>query len=158
MDVTRVYVHAFLDGRDTLPTSGAGYIEKLLGKMKEYGIGKLASVSGRYYAMDRDKKWDRERKAFDAMCTGNAEGGRHSDAVAKIKTCYNNGITDEFTIPFVVTDAAGKPQGRSAMKTSSSTSTTAPTAPDRSPASSPARAASIKQVVATSTLGNRSMK
>ncbi len=105
----RVYVHAFMDGRDTLPTSGAGYIAALEQKMREYGIGKLASVSGRYYAMDRDKRWERERKAFEAMVTGHAEGGATSDAVAKIKESYNNGVTDEFLIPFVVTDAAGKP-------------------------------------------------
>jgi 2,3-bisphosphoglycerate-independent phosphoglycerate mutase len=109
--VTRVFVHAFLDGRDTLPTSGAGYIAKLQQKFTEYGIGKLASVSGRYYAMDRDKKWDRERKAFAAMCLGKAEGGATTDPVALIKDRYNNGITDEFTIPFVVTDAAGQPNG-----------------------------------------------
>jgi 2,3-bisphosphoglycerate-independent phosphoglycerate mutase len=109
--VSKVFVHAFLDGRDTLPTSGAGYIAKLQQKFTEYGIGKLASVSGRYYAMDRDKKWDRELKAFSAMCIGKAEGGSTSDPVALIKDRYNNGITDEFTIPFVVTDAAGKPNG-----------------------------------------------
>jgi 2,3-bisphosphoglycerate-independent phosphoglycerate mutase len=109
--LTRVFVHAFMDGRDTLPTSGAGYIAKLQQKMSEYGIGKLASVSGRYYAMDRDKKWDREQKAFAAMCIGKAEGGATSDPVALIKDRYNNGITDEFTIPFVVTDAAGKLNG-----------------------------------------------
>ena len=110
-NVTRVYVHAFLDGRDTLPTSGAGYLEKLLHKMDEYAIGKLASVSGRYYAMDRDRKWDRERKAFTAMVYGKAEGGTTSDPIAHLKNCYNNGITDEFTIPYVVTDAAGHPNG-----------------------------------------------
>jgi 2,3-bisphosphoglycerate-independent phosphoglycerate mutase len=109
--LSRVFVHAFLDGRDTLPTSGAGYIAKLQQKFIEYGIGKLASVSGRYYAMDRDKKWDREQKAFAAMCTGKAEGGATSDPVALIKDRYNNGITDEFTIPFVVNDATGKPNG-----------------------------------------------
>jgi 2,3-bisphosphoglycerate-independent phosphoglycerate mutase len=105
----RVYVHAFMDGRDTLPTSGAGYIAALEQKMREYGIGKLASVSGRYYAMDRDKRWERERLAFEAMVTGKAEGGATSDPIAKIKENYNNGVTDEFLIPFVVTDAAGKP-------------------------------------------------
>jgi 2,3-bisphosphoglycerate-independent phosphoglycerate mutase len=105
----RVFVHAFMDGRDTLPTSGAGYIEALQQKMREYGFGKLASVSGRYYAMDRDRRWERERKAFDAMVTGKAEGGATSDAVTKIKESYNNGVTDEFLVPFVVTDAAGKP-------------------------------------------------
>jgi 2,3-bisphosphoglycerate-independent phosphoglycerate mutase len=105
----RVFVHAFMDGRDTLPTSGAGYIAALEQKLREYGIGKLASVSGRYYAMDRDKRWERERKAFDAMVAGKAEGGATADPVAKIKESYNNGVTDEFLIPFVVTDAAGKP-------------------------------------------------
>ncbi len=109
--LTKVYVHAFLDGRDTLPTNGAGYVARLQAKMAEYGIGKLASVSGRYYAMDRDKKWDRERKAFDAMVTGRAEGGATADPVALIRDRYNNGITDEFTIPFTVTDEMGKPNG-----------------------------------------------
>jgi 2,3-bisphosphoglycerate-independent phosphoglycerate mutase len=107
--IDRVYVHAFMDGRDTLPTSGAGYVAALEQKMREYGIGKLASVSGRYYAMDRDKRWERERKAFDAMVTGKAEGSATSDPVSKIKESYNNGTTDEFLIPFVVTDATGKP-------------------------------------------------
>jgi 2,3-bisphosphoglycerate-independent phosphoglycerate mutase len=105
----RVFVHAFMDGRDTLPTSGAEYVAKLQKKMREYGVGKIASVSGRYYAMDRDKRWERERKAFDAMVNGKAEGGAYADPVARIKENYNNGITDEFLIPFVVTDAAGKP-------------------------------------------------
>ncbi len=109
--VKEVYVHAFLDGRDTLPTSGAGYIAALQQKMTQYGIGKLASVSGRYYAMDRDKKWDRERKAFLAMVAGKAEGGATHDPVALMKDRYNNGITDEFTIPFVVTDESGQPNG-----------------------------------------------
>ncbi len=109
--VTRVFVHAFLDGRDTLPTSGVGYLEKLLARMAEYGVGKLASVSGRYYAMDRDRKWDRERKAFEAMVQGRAEGGSTADPLALLRERYSNGVTDEFTIPFVVTDASGKPQG-----------------------------------------------
>src|ERR1700761_3814692 len=73
--VDRVFVHCFMDGRDTLPTNGAGYIEQLQQKIREYGVGKIATVSGRYYAMDRDKKWDRELKAFDAMVAGKAEGG-----------------------------------------------------------------------------------
>ena len=107
----RVFVHAFMDGRDTLPTSGAEYVAKLEQKMREYGVGKIASVSGRYYAMDRDKRWERERKAFDAMVNGKAEGGAYPDPVARIKENYNNGVTDEFLIPFVVTDSAGKPVG-----------------------------------------------
>ena len=109
--VTRVFVHAFLDGRDTLPTSGVGYLEKLQARMAEYGVGKLASVSGRYYAMDRDRKWDRERKAFEAIVHGRAEGGSTADPLALLRERYSNGVTDEFTIPFVVTDATGKPQG-----------------------------------------------
>ena len=110
--VERVFVHAFMDGRDTGPTSGAGYIAQLEQKMREYGVGKLATVNGRYYAMDRDKRWERERKAFDAMVNGKAEGGAYANAVARIKECYNSGTTDEFLIPFVVTDAAGKPVGQ----------------------------------------------
>jgi 2,3-bisphosphoglycerate-independent phosphoglycerate mutase len=110
--LTRVFVHAFMDGRDTGPTSGAGYIAALEKKMREYGVGKVASINGRYYAMDRDKRWERERKAFDAMVTGKAEGGAYSDPVARIKGNYNNGITDEFLIPFVVVDGAGKPVGQ----------------------------------------------
>jgi 2,3-bisphosphoglycerate-independent phosphoglycerate mutase len=107
--VERVYVHAFMDGRDTMPTSGAGYFEALLAKIKEYGTGKLASVSGRYYAMDRDMRWERVKRASDAMLAGVTEGGAYHDAVARIRQCYNNGITDEFIVPFVVTDEAGSP-------------------------------------------------
>src|ERR1019366_4630119 len=92
--VEHVFVHCFMDGRDTLPTNGAGYIEQLQQKMREYGVGKVATVIGRYYAMDRDKKWGRERKALDAMVYGHAAGGH---------------FTDEFIIPFVVTDNHGEP-------------------------------------------------
>jgi 2,3-bisphosphoglycerate-independent phosphoglycerate mutase len=107
--VDRVFVHCFMDGRDTLPTNGALYIEQLQQRMREMGSGKIASVSGRYYAMDRDKKWDREKKAFDAMVKGNAEGGRWVDPVQAVKQSYNNSVTDEFIIPFVVTDNKGEP-------------------------------------------------
>jgi 2,3-bisphosphoglycerate-independent phosphoglycerate mutase len=108
--VEKVLVHAFMDGRDTLPTSGAAYLAALEQKLREFG-GKLASVSGRYYAMDRDRRWEREKKAFDAMVKGVAEGGAYADPVARMKECYNNGITDEFTMPFVVTDENGRPNG-----------------------------------------------
>ena len=107
----RVFVHAFMDGRDTMPTSGAGYLAALEQKMREYGVGKIASVSGRYYAMDRDRRWEREKLAFDAMVKGQAEGGAYSDAVARVKESYNNGVTDEFIVPFVVTDSQGRPNG-----------------------------------------------
>ncbi len=109
--VERVFVHCFMDGRDTLPTNGAGYIEQLQQKMREYGIGKIATVSGRYYAMDRDRRWEREKKAFDAMVYGDAEGGRYTDAVQGVKDSYNRGVTDEFIIPFVLTGERGEPLG-----------------------------------------------
>ena len=110
--LTRVFVHAFMDGRDTLPTSGAGYIAQLEQKMREYGVGKIASINGRYFAMDRDRRWERERKAFDAMVNGKAEGGAWPDPVGRIKECYNSGMTDEFLVPFVAADAAGRPTGQ----------------------------------------------
>jgi 2,3-bisphosphoglycerate-independent phosphoglycerate mutase len=105
----RVYIHAFMDGRDTLPTSGAGYLEELEQVCAEYGVGKIASVSGRYYAMDRDLRWERELKAFRAMVTGSAEGGAYADPVARVRESYNNGITDEFIEPFVCVDAQSEP-------------------------------------------------
>jgi 2,3-bisphosphoglycerate-independent phosphoglycerate mutase len=105
----RVFVHAFLDGRDTLPTSGVRYLEALGRAMHEVGVGQLATVSGRYYAMDRDRRWERERLTFDAMVKGAAEGGAYSDAVARVKESYSQEITDEFVMPFVVTDSGGAP-------------------------------------------------
>jgi 2,3-bisphosphoglycerate-independent phosphoglycerate mutase len=106
-----VFVHVFLDGRDTAPTGGAGYIAALQQKFAEYGVGQIASVSGRYYAMDRDRRWERELKTFDAMVKGQAEGGSYADPIARVNECYNNGITDEFIIPFVVTGGDGQPVG-----------------------------------------------
>src|SRR6201993_1456214 len=73
--VDRMFVHAFMDGRDTLPTSGAGYLEQLQQRMREYNTGKIASVSGRYYAMDRDRRWERIAKAFNVMVHGDGEAG-----------------------------------------------------------------------------------
>src|SRR5579872_4306430 len=106
--VDRVFVHAFMDGRDTLPTSGAGYLEQLQQKMRELGTGQVASVSGRYYAMDRDKRWERERKAYDAMVNGKGEGGTYIDPVRGVKESYNREVTDEFLIPFVCVDNRGE--------------------------------------------------
>src|SRR6202048_5149569 len=102
--VDRVYVHAFMDGRDTLPTNGAGYLEQLQQKMRGYSTGKIASVNGRYYAMDRDRRWERIAKAFNAMVYGNGEGGKYVDPVQGIKDSYNKGVTDEFIVPFVCAD------------------------------------------------------
>jgi 2,3-bisphosphoglycerate-independent phosphoglycerate mutase len=107
-NVERVFVHCFMDGRDTPPNSGAGFVEELQQKMREYGVGKIASVSGRYYAMDRDKRWERIKKAFDAMVHGKGEGIA-TEPVQGIKESYNKGVTDEFILPFVVTDAKGTP-------------------------------------------------
>jgi 2,3-bisphosphoglycerate-independent phosphoglycerate mutase len=105
----RVFVHCFMDGRDTLPTNGAGYIEQLQQKMREYGVGRIATVSGRYYAMDRDRRWEREKKAFDAMAFG--EGGRYTDPVKGVKDSYNRDVTDEFIVPVVLTDEQGEALG-----------------------------------------------
>jgi 2,3-bisphosphoglycerate-independent phosphoglycerate mutase len=107
----RVFVHAFMDGRDTMPTSGLGYLEELQQKFAEHGVGKLASVSGRYFAMDRDLRWEKERKAFDAIVTGQAVGGQYADALDRVRESYNNGVTDEFLEPFVCVEPDGKPVG-----------------------------------------------
>src|SRR5436309_6649934 len=99
--VDRVFVHAFMDGRDTFPTNGAGYVEQLQQAMREYNTGKIATVSGRYYAMDRDRRWERIAKAYTAMVFGEAEGGKYTDAVQGVKESYNKDVTDEFIVPFV---------------------------------------------------------
>jgi 2,3-bisphosphoglycerate-independent phosphoglycerate mutase len=104
----RVFVHAFMDGRDTLPTNGAGYLEQLQQKMREFNCGKIATVNGRYYAMDRDRRWERIAKAYNAMVFADAEGGKCADPVQGMKDSYNKGVTDEFVIPFVCTDGHGQ--------------------------------------------------
>lgn len=101
-----VYVHAFLDGRDTAPTSGKGFAEDLSNKMQELGIGKIASVMGRYYAMDRDNRWDRVEKAYRAMVMG--EGETAESGVEAIQKSYDAGANDEFVVPTVVLED-GKP-------------------------------------------------
>ena len=105
----RVFVHAFMDGRDTLPTNGAGYLEALQQKMREYNTGKIATVNGRYYAMDRDRRWERIAKAFNPMVNGEGEGGKYTDPAHGVKESYNNGVTDEFIVPFMCTDNRGEP-------------------------------------------------
>ena len=96
----KVYVHAFLDGRDVPPSSAAEYMKELCAKMEEIGVGKVATISGRYYAMDRDNAWDRVEKAYAAMVYG--EGVEASCPVAAIEESYKNGVTDEFMLPTVV--------------------------------------------------------
>jgi len=107
--VDRVFVHAFMDGRDTLPTSGAGYLEALQQKMREYNSGAIATVSGRYYAMDRDRRWERIAKAFNVMVSANGEAAKVADPIKGVKDSYNRDVTDEFILPFVCTSPRGEP-------------------------------------------------
>ena len=102
-----VYVHCFLDGRDTPPASAEGYITELERKMEEKGVGKIASIMGRFYAMDRDKRWERVQKAYDALVNG--EGEKALSAVSAIETSYQKEIFDEFVVPTVITSADGTP-------------------------------------------------
>jgi 2,3-bisphosphoglycerate-independent phosphoglycerate mutase len=105
----QVFVHCFTDGRDTSPQSGAAYIERLLQEMRSIGVGRIASVSGRYYAMDRDKRWERIERAFGAMALGNGE--KTSDPVAAVRRSYERAVTDEFIEPITVVDDRGDPVG-----------------------------------------------
>ena len=100
--IENVYVHCFLDGRDTAPTSGKGFIEALEAKMAEIGVGKIASISGRYYAMDRDNRWDRVEKAYNVLTKG--EGEQAADAVEAMAASYAKNITDEFFVPTAITE------------------------------------------------------
>ena len=99
-----VYVHAFLDGRDVPPSSAAEFMNELLDKMKEIGVGKVATVSGRYYAMDRDNNWDRVEKTYAAMVYG--EGEKADCPCCAIEKSYEHGVTDEFVVPVVVDGGA----------------------------------------------------
>ena len=102
----KVYVHCFLDGRDTPPASGKDYIEQLLDKMKEIGVGEVASVMGRYYVMDRDNRWDRVEKAYRAMTAG--EGETAVCPLCAVSASYDKEVTDEFVVPTVIVKD-GKP-------------------------------------------------
>ena len=102
--LTRVYVHCFLDGRDVSPTSGKGFVAALQDECARIGVGKIATVMGRYYAMDRDKRWERVQMAYDAMVYG--EGVQNADPVDAVAKSYANGVTDEFVEP-VVCDKEG---------------------------------------------------
>ena len=100
----RVYIHCFLDGRDVSPTSGKGFVQALADKCAALGVGKIATVMGRYYAMDRDKRWERVQMAYDAMVYG--EGNHNADPVDAVARSYANNVTDEFVEP-VVCDSEG---------------------------------------------------
>src|SRR5256884_894182 len=105
--VERVFVHCFLDGRDTAPSSAADYIAALQKKTEEIGCGQIATVVGRYYAMDRDRRWERIQRAYDLLV--NAVGERAKDAIEAIKESYQRGVTDEFVEPIVIVDESDAP-------------------------------------------------
>jgi 2,3-bisphosphoglycerate-independent phosphoglycerate mutase len=108
--VERVFIHAFTDGRDTPPTSGVGYLQQLEQKLRQYGVGRVASVIGRYYAMDRDNRWERIERAYRAIVHG--EGHHSADAQQALRQSYERGVTDEFVEPIVITDGpSGAPLG-----------------------------------------------
>lgn len=146
--VPEVFIHFFGDGRDTDPKSAAGYMEHLLKAAKEVGIGEIATVVGRYYIMDRDKRWDRVEIGLKGLVTG--EGEDSSDPVATIKSRYEKGENDEFLKPIIVGGKDRRIQGKSFTRaprwaqanhyiiqtvTLSSRSTTAPTVSESSPSS-----------------------
>src|SRR5262245_31449425 len=106
-DLDRVFVHCFLDGRDTPPSSAADYVATLQRKLDEFGVGRIATVIGRYYAMDRDKRWERTKRAYDLLV--HAAGKSVTDPVAAIRESYSEGTTDEFLEPLVVANAGGAP-------------------------------------------------
>ena len=106
-DFEDVYVHCFLDGRDTPPASAENYIMQLEEKIKEKGVGKIATISGRFYSMDRDKRWQRIEKNYDAIVNG--EGEKSNSATKAIEESYQKEIFDEFVVPTVITNMNGEP-------------------------------------------------
>ncbi len=110
--VERVFVHCFLDGRDTPPNSGIDYLRQLQQEMREYSVGRIATVMGRYYAMDRDNRWERIEKAYRAMVHGQADN-RSPDPIEAVRRSYEQGVTDEFVVPVVITTGgAAQPVGQ----------------------------------------------
>jgi 2,3-bisphosphoglycerate-independent phosphoglycerate mutase len=107
--VQEVYVHAFLDGRDVMPHTADNYVRDLLAKMQEVGLGQLASLSGRYYAMDRDKRWDRVEQAYRAMVYGDTV--KYTDPVFALRESFDRGVTDEFVVPTAIIKQDGSPVG-----------------------------------------------
>ena len=113
MELTKVYVHCFLDGRDVPPSSGKAYVEELQEKLQEIGVGKVATVMGRYYAMDRDNRWERVEKAYAAMVYG--EGEHAPCPVCAVQNSYDKEVTDEFVVPVVCDGAAPISEGDSVI-------------------------------------------
>ncbi|MCM1008126.1 MAG: 2,3-bisphosphoglycerate-independent phosphoglycerate mutase [Ruminococcus flavefaciens] len=112
-DLDKVYIHAFLDGRDVPPSSAAEYMEQTVEELNKIGIGKIATISGRFYAMDRDNAWDRVEKAYSAIVYG--EGVDESEPVQAIKNSYANEVTDEFMLPTVIEGGASVKEGDSVI-------------------------------------------
>ncbi|MEL6133103.1 MAG: 2,3-bisphosphoglycerate-independent phosphoglycerate mutase [Bacteroidota bacterium] len=104
--VQKIYIHAFTDGRDTSPTGGMGYVKDLQNTLDKVGVGQIASVIGRYYAMDRDKRWERVAKAYNLLVKG--EGSPTQDLITSLQASYDAGVTDEFVEPLLCTDAEGE--------------------------------------------------
>ena len=113
--IEKVYVHAFMDGRDTPPTSGVDYVRALENKFKELGIGKISTIIGRFYSMDRDKRYDRVEAAYNAMTLG--EGKRFKTAERAVENSYECQEFDEFIKPIVIVDDESKPVGLVEAKT-----------------------------------------
>ncbi|MEG0570707.1 MAG: 2,3-bisphosphoglycerate-independent phosphoglycerate mutase [Oscillospiraceae bacterium] len=111
--LTKVFIHCFMDGRDVPPSSGKSFIEKLSTKLDELGVGKIATVMGRYFAMDRDNRWDRVEKAYSAMVYG--EGNHNPCPVDTMQKSYDNNVTDEFVEPTVCTENVGIKQNDSVI-------------------------------------------
>ena len=109
MEIENVFVHTILDGRDTPPKSADGFIDALEAKMSELGIGKIATISGRFYTMDRDQRWDRVEKGYNAIVNGS--GNKSLSAKKALEMSYLEDVTDEFVKPTVITDRAGNPLG-----------------------------------------------
>ncbi len=143
--IPKVFIHFFGDGRDTDPKSGAGYMEELLSTIQEIGVGQIATVVGRYYAMDRDKRWERNEIALKGLVLG--EGEASEDPVKTVRERYEKGENDEFLKPIIVGGDEGRIKGKhspwyllpdphadaSQTATTSSSSTTGPTVSVRSP-------------------------
>lgn len=105
--VRRVFVHVFTDGRDTAQTSGRGFVVELLERMRQTGAGRIATITGRWYAMDRDNRWERIQRAYEAITSG--RGRPFTDPLEAISASYEDGITDEFIEPIVITESNGQP-------------------------------------------------
>lgn len=112
-NIKNVYIHAFMDGRDTAPTSGLGFIKDLEAKIKEIGVGEIATISGRFYAMDRDNRWDRVEKAYNAVMFN--DGVKCANAEECINNSYSNDINDEFVVPSVIAENSNIKEGDSVI-------------------------------------------